>query len=142
MASSIIQLPAGTGVKKCINLPTTGSWLGGVTVSLAVTNADATILDWLYIWPDATVIGTHYYRRVGGTVGGSFKNWTLSADSRIYRPLYAHETITTVHYTSTNDISLCVETTRSTVFPFPHPQTTGVLPNNNGQMFYQSTPPT
>lgn len=143
MSSFTIQLPAGTNIKKAVNLPVTGGWVGACTVSLAVTGADATIHEWYMIWPDAHTVGTHFYRRVGGTIAQNWKEWTLKADSRQYRGLYAHEQLTTISYTSTNDISLCVETTRSAT-PTAHPDKAGEAFAGHdfyGKIFISSTPP-
>lgn len=99
-----------------INLPTSGLWLGLVKISLAAP-VDVTIHEWNIIYDkDPTYIK---YRRTGlspttGTVANRFKDWTLKADTRVWRWLFRDETMATIRYTATSDISFNVETTRST----------------------------
>lgn len=112
IAVQTLTLPAGTNVTEHFNLPKCGSWVGAITVSLSTFGANATIHSWLFIYPDAGD-GKIRFRRTGGTVGENFDEWTLNQNQRIARGLYKGESLTTINYTSTNDISLCMETTRS-----------------------------
>ena len=113
-----IQLPAGTNMTKCINLPTSGAWLGNVAVSL-MTNEPATIQELVFLYPNAPD-GKKRYRRTGGTVFNDYKNWTLSADQKFIRWLVTGECGMILKYTATADISLNVETTRS-IKPYDYP---------------------
>lgn len=119
MATTTINLPAGTSVTKQINLPTCGSWMGLVKVSLSTHTTNATIAQMLLIYPN-NADNKIRYRRTGGTLGGNYQNWTLSADRRLERWLFANETLMDITYTSTNEISVCIETTRS-INPFTYP---------------------
>lgn len=144
MSSTTIQLPSGTNMKKCINLPKAGGWLGGVNVSLSVTGADASIQQWLLVYPDPANNGNKWYRRVpptGGPYTTNYENWTLSQDTRAWNGTFAGECLNIVWYTSTNDISLCIETTRS-YSPPNHPRITGTdIYPEHGHFYYGSTPP-
>jgi hypothetical protein len=127
MAVQTITLPAGTNVTKHINLPTCGNWLGLVRLSLSTFGANATVHSWLIIYPN-NPDNKIRWRRTGGTVSNDFKNWTLTKDTRVVRWLVQNETMTTINYTSTNDISLCIETTR-TVTPSAYPS----IPASSGE---------
>jgi len=107
----VLNLPAGTDVTKQFNLPTCGGWVGAMTLSFTTTTTDATIHEWLIMYPNHAD-GKIRVRRTGGTTGNNFSNWTLGKNQRYARGLYKGETMTTVNYTSANDLSLCVETTR------------------------------
>lgn len=124
MAFAIHTLPAGTSVHKVVNLPTSGDWQGLVKASLATTDSNASIAEWLFIYPN-NPDGKIRYRRTGGTVASpvanSFKNWTLTPQQRITRWLTAGENLMTIRYTSTQDISLSIETTRSITPYHPYP---------------------
>lgn len=113
-----IQLPAGTNTTKCINLPTCGSWMGNIAVSL-LTSANATIHELVFLYsnpPD----GKRRYRRTGGTSGGGFAEWTLEAEKKFIRWLLVGESGMLIRYTATQEISLNVERTRS-VKPYDYP---------------------
>jgi len=119
MATSIITLPAGTSVTKQVNLPTCGSWMGLVKVALSTYGSNATIAQMLFIYPN-NADNKIRYRRTGGNLAGNYQNWTLAADRRVERWLFQNETMMDITYTSTNEISVCVETTRS-INPFAYP---------------------
>lgn len=112
MAVQTLTLPAGTSVVKHFNLPKCGGWHGAITVSLSTYNTAATVAEWLLINPDVGDSKIRY-RRTGGTLAGNFQNWTLPVDQRGFRGLYKGESLTRITYTSTKDISMCIETTRS-----------------------------
>lgn len=119
MATTTITLPAGTSVTKQINLPTCGSWAGLVKVALSTHTTNATIAQMLFVYPNHAD-GKIRYRRTGGTLGGNYQSWTLLADRRVERWLFMNETMMDITYTSTNEISVCIETTRS-INPFAYP---------------------
>lgn len=105
-----MQLPAGTEVTHLINLPLCGSWPGSVSYSIACYT-NATIF---YNLIAVSQTGpTNWYRRVGGTQAGSWQDWTLTAKKRIWFPMFNGENMAIIKYTSTDPISLCVETSRS-----------------------------
>lgn len=112
MAIQTLNLAAGTNVTKHFALPKCGAWVGAETVSLSTFSTDATIISWLFLYPDAGDSKIRV-RRTGGDTGNNFQNWTLPKNVRYSRGLYAGESLMTINYTSTNDISVCVETTRS-----------------------------
>lgn len=116
MAVQTINLASGTSVTRHFVLPKCGSWAGSVNVSLTTFGASATVNEWLFINPD-TGDGKIRYRRTGGTLGGNFFNGPLAADSRGSRGLYKGESLMRITYTSTNEISLCIETTRTVTPP-------------------------
>lgn len=122
MSSYTIQLPAGTNVTHLVNLPHCGSWLGAVSFSISSVT-DATIHSLLIEYDTAVTL--RWYRRVGGTQAGNWQNWTLSAQRRIWFPMFNNEMMTIINYTSTNPISLCVETNRN-VRPKAHTGTVGI----------------
>lgn len=126
MAVQTLTLPAGTNVTKHFNLPKCGSWVGAESVSLSTFGSNATIISWLFLYPDAGDSKIRV-RRTGGTLGGNYQNWTLNANSRIERGMYAGESLCTINYTASNDISLCMTTTRGatpTAYP-PIPASSG-----------------
>ncbi len=126
MAIQTLNLPAGTNITKHFALPKCGAWVGAESVSLSTFGANATIISWLFLYPDAGD-GKIRVRRTGGTTGNNFQNWTLNKDTRCTRGLYAGESLMTINYTSTNDISVCVETTRSLT-----PTTYPAIPASSG----------
>lgn len=93
--------------------------MGLVKVALSTHTTNATIAQMLFIYPNHTD-GKIRYRRTGGNLAGNYQSWTLSADRRVERWLFEHETLMNITYTSTNEISVCVETTRS-INPFTYP---------------------
>jgi hypothetical protein len=119
MAVQTITLPAGTDVTKHFLLPKAGAWLGSVLVSLSTFETTATIHEWLFIYPDAGDSKIRY-RRTGGTLAGNFFDGPIAPDNRGSRGLYKGESITRLNYTATNDISMCIETTRA-VLPTDYP---------------------
>lgn len=112
MAVQTLTLPAGTNVTKHFNLPKCGSWVGAEIVSLSTFGSNATVHSWLFLYPDKGD-GKIRVRRTGGTSGNNYQNWILNANSRVERGMYNGESLCTINYTSTNDISLCMTTTRS-----------------------------
>ena len=119
MAVQTINLSAGTNVTKHYALPKCGSWAGAITVSLSTFGSSATVHEWLFIYPDAGD-GKIRYRRTGGTLAGNFFDGPLPVDSRGSRGLYKGESLMRIRYTTTNDISMCIETTR-TLTPASYP---------------------
>lgn len=111
MAFQTITLPAGTDVTKHINLPTCGSWLGLVRISLS-TVSTLTVDEMLIYYPNHADAKLRV-RRTGGLQFSDFKNWTLAANKRITRWLFQNETSMTITYTCSTDVSLIIETTRS-----------------------------
>lgn len=114
-----VQLPAGTDVTRLVNVPTAGSWLGGVIVSIATHSTDAQIHEMIFI-NDQYVPGNgdvKGYRHVGDVRQGAnnrgYDDWILYGDTMIWFPLYETETMVKLHYTSAQEISLNVETTRT-----------------------------
>lgn len=124
MAFAIHTLLPGTAVRRPINLPTSGDWQGLVKVSITTTDSSASIEEWLIIYPN-NPDGKIRYRRTGGAVASpvanSFKNWTLLPQQRLVRWLIVGETMMTIKYTATQDLSLSVETTRSITPYHPYP---------------------
>jgi hypothetical protein len=123
MAIAIHTLEPGTAVRRVLNLPTGGGWLGLVKVSLVTVTASASIEEWLFIYPNH-FDGKIRYRRTGGVAASppsnGFKNWTLAPHIRPIRWLAAGESLMTIKYTATEDISVCIETTRSIeTSPYP-----------------------
>jgi len=120
MSGQSLELPAGTSVTKQITLPTCGAWMGLVRVRISTWGADATLHEWLFIWPNGPDNKTRYRR----TSTASTNNWynnSLKKDQEQLRWLAQNESIMRLTYTSTNPISLAWETTRS-IFPFAYPQ--------------------
>jgi hypothetical protein len=112
MAIQTLNLPAGTNVTKHYTLPKCGTWIGAEGISLSTYGVDATVISWLFFYPDAGD-GKIRVRRTGGDTGNNFQNWTLPKDTRYNRGMYKGESLMTINYTATNEISLCIETTRS-----------------------------
>jgi hypothetical protein len=80
----------------------------------------------LFLYPDAGDSKIRV-RRTGGTSGNNYQNWTLTANQRVERGMYMGESLCTINYTATNDISLCMTTTRGatpTLYP-PIPASSG-----------------
>lgn len=129
MSFSTIQLPSGTAVTKLVNIPTCGAWLGGVVISIC-SSSSITGITWQVLNPYVVSGSTHYtgYRKLG-SASGSTTNWSLSADTRLYRILFQRETMVKILYTCSSDVSLCIETTRSDWEPNPYPSSQGSLPN-------------
>ncbi|MFY3742263.1 MAG: hypothetical protein HMLIMOIP_002732 [Candidatus Nitrosomirales archaeon] len=119
MAVQTLNLAAGTNLTRHFVLPKCGSWAGAVSVSLSTFGTSATIAEWLFINPDVGD-GKIRYRRTGGTLAGNFFNGPLPADSRGSRGLYKGESLMRITYTATNEISMCIETTR-TLTPANYP---------------------
>lgn len=118
MSVFITQLPTGTDITRCINLPACGGWLGNVSVSL-ITPVNATIAELLLIYPNHPD-GKIRYRRTGGSIANNYSNWTLQADRKTVRWLVDGECALKIRYTATAEISLSVETTRL-VQPYAYP---------------------
>lgn len=132
MASTFtIQLPAGTNVTKLVNIPTAGSWLGAVVVSWATHTADMTVHEAIFI--SELVPGNpnvNGYRHVNyDGIGPTFDNWTLPAEWRAWKVLFAGESMFKLRYTSTHEVSVTVETTQTAWSTNPYPA-------------YSATPPT
>lgn len=128
MAVQTLTLPAGTNVTKHFNLAKCGAWVGAENVSLSTFGSDATIHSWIFIYPDAGD-GKIRFRRTGGTLAGNFEDWTQSANSRTERGLYIGESLCTINYTASNDLSLCMTTTRE-LRPLLYP----TIPVSSGQV--------
>lgn len=133
MASTFtIQLPAGTNVTKLINIPTAGSWLGAVVVSWATHTADMTVHEAIFInefVPGNPNVKGYRHVDYAGAVGTDFDNWVLSKDTRIWKTLFEGESMFKLRYTATNEVSVNVETTRTSWKAVTYPT-------------YQSPPPT
>lgn len=132
MASTYtVQLPAGTNVTKLINIPTAGSWLGAVVVSWATHTTSMTVHEAIFI--SETVPGNPnvkgYRHSNYDGVGPTFDNWTLPAETRIWKVLFASESMFKLRYTATNEVSVNIETSQSMWNSSPYPQ-------------YSATPPT
>lgn len=132
MASTYtVQLPAGTNVTKLINIPTAGAWLGAVVVSWATHTSSMTVHEAIFI--SETVPGNPSvkgYRHVNADgIGPTFDNWTLAAEARIYKVLFASESMFKLRYTASNEVSVNIETSRTAWNSAPYPQ-------------YSATPPT
>jgi len=134
MSAFTIQLPAGTNVKHMINLPMSGGWLGSVYVSLATTTANATVHELLFIWDNGPETPKRY-RRAGGTSAQNWQNWTLTPDARPPWLLYNLESMMTIRYTSSNNISACIETNRN-VAARPYPSAPGPISEWEGTIYY------
>jgi len=111
MSAETIQLQPGTTRTALITLPLCGSWLGLIRCSLATTNADATIHEWLFIYPASDKIN---YRRTGLSTANNYYNGTLKKDVQIFRWMAQNESLCKITYTSTNVVTFGYETTRLT----------------------------
>jgi hypothetical protein len=132
MASTFtVQLPPGTNETKLINFPTAGSWLGAVVVSWATHTDDMTVHEAIFI--SEAVPGNPNvkgYRHVNyDGVGPTFDEWTLPAEWRIWKVMFASETMFKLTYTSTQEVSVTVETTQTAW-------------RTNSYPAYSATPPT
>lgn len=119
MSGQSIELPAGTVVTKQITLPTCGSWLGLIRTRLSTWGADATIHEWLFIWPNGPNNKTRY-RRTAISSANNWYNSVLKKDQEALRWLAQNESIMRITYTATNPISLSWESCRG-ITPFPYP---------------------
>lgn len=132
MASTYtVQLPAGTNVTKLINIPTAGSWLGAVVVSWATHTTSMTVHEAIFISesvPGNPNVKGYRHGNYDG-VGPTFDEWTLPADTRIWKVLFASESMFKLRYTASNEVSVNIETTQSMWNSSPYPQ-------------YSATPPT
>jgi hypothetical protein len=132
MASTFtIQLPGGTDVTKLINIPTAGAWLGGVVVSWCTHTTDMTVHE--AIWINEFVPGNpnvkgYRHANLSGE-GPTFDEWVLPAETRIWKVLFAGETMFKLRYTCENDVSVSIESTQTAWKSSPYPQ-------------YSPTPPT
>lgn len=132
MASTFtIQLPPGTNATKLINIPTAGSWLGGVVVSWCTHTTDLEVHEAIFITEsvpgNSNVKGYRHVNYDG--VGPTFDEWTLPAEWRIWKVLFATESMFKLRYTAANEVSVLVETTHTQWQSNPYPQ-------------YSVTPPT
>lgn len=131
-SSYTIQLPPGTNVTKMINVPTGGSWLGGVNISIATHTANATIHEWIFInefMPtQPTKTGYRHLDIVGDNTNG-FDNWVLPKETRPYKVLFIGESMMKLRYTSTYEISVCIETSNTAWRSNKYPTTQGNLPH-------------
>lgn len=120
MAAFSIELPAGgsSAVTKQITLPTSGGWCGLTRVRISTFGQDATLHEWLFIYPNAGNITR--FRRTNISSANNWYNGILKRDTEQLRWLGQNESIMRLTYTSTNPISLVCETTRS-IKPFPPP---------------------
>lgn len=128
MAVQTLTLPAGTNVTKHFNLPKCGSWVGLENISISTFGVNATIHSWLLLFPDLGD-GKIRVRRTGGSLAENFEDWTLPKNTRTERGMYAGESLCTINYTATNDISLCMTTSRS-LTPLTYP----AIPVSSGEV--------
>lgn len=119
MAARSIMLDAGTSRTELITLPTSGSWLGLVRIGIATHSADATIHEWLLVWPNMPGNKTGY-RRTALSGANNYYNSTLKKDKKELRWLAQNESLTKITYTSSNPITFSYETTRQ-ILPAPYP---------------------
>lgn len=113
-----VQLPPGTNQTRLVNVPHAGSWLGGVVCSIATHSTDAQIHEFIFISSDVPGNpNVKSYRHVGNVAQGAatrgYDEWVLDADSRIWFVLFKGENMAKIRYTSTQEISLNVETTKT-----------------------------
>ena len=134
MASTTIQLPAGTDVSHMINFPMAAGWLGGVVVTLC-SSVNATVHEMLFIADYGPSVQKRI-RRVGGTSANNWFEWTLGKYSRPPWFLYNHESMMWINYTSTANISVCIETNRN-VQPRPYPDYPGDVSDWEGTIYYE-----
>lgn len=132
MASTFtIQLPSGTNVTKIINIPTAGSWLGSVVVSWCTHTTSMTVHKAMFISElvpgNAAVKGYRHVNYDG--IGPTFDEWVLPAETRIWKVMFASESMFKINYTCSNDVSVTIETTANRWDSAPYPQ-------------YSATPPT
>lgn len=114
--TAIIQLPAGTNVTVPINFPSVGSWLGSVALSAcSLTQINVHALN-MYTW----------YGGIINNLGPA----QISAESRKVWFLPDHAVKGNITYTSSEDVSLLIETSlygnipyigyRETYFQYPN----------------------
>lgn len=127
MPIQTINMAAGTNVTRHFTLPKCGVWVGAIAVSLSTFSTDATIHSWLFYYPDAGD-GKIRVRRTGGDTGNNFEEWTLPKTQRYGRGLYKGESLMTINYTASNEISFAIETTRS-LTPTDYP----AIPASSGE---------
>lgn len=118
MATRTTILPSGTSHTELINLPLCGSWLGLVRVGI-VAPVDATIHEWLFIWPNMPNKRTGY-RRTALSTANNYYNSTLPKDQLTYRWLAQNESLMKITYTSTASLGVIYETFRD-IRPAPFP---------------------
>lgn len=132
MASTFtVQLPAGDDITKLVNLPTAGSWLGSVVVSWVTHTTDLEVHEAIFIqeWVPGNP-NVKGYRHVNyDGVGPTFDEWILPAETRVWKTLFAGESQFKMRYTSANEVSVNIETTRTAWQSLNYPQ-------------YSATPPT
>ncbi len=132
MASTFtIQLPAGTNVTKLITLPTAGSWLGAVVVSWVTHTTSMTVHEAILITenvPGNPSVKGYRHSNYSGT-GPTFDEWTLPAETRVWKVLFDSEEMFKLRYTSSNEVSVSIETTQTKWNSSPYPT-------------YSLTPPT
>lgn len=105
-----IILPSGTEQTQLIPMPISGGWLGLVRVRIT-SSADATIHQWLFIYPwkpDSKV----RYRRVGTSTANNFYNSPLKANQELGWWMMNNESLFKITYTSTKPISVIWESTQ------------------------------
>lgn len=117
MAAYSFNFPAGTGVTQFRALPLSGSWCGLTRVRLATHTSAATLHEWLFIWSNAPS-NRNYYRRTSTSTANNWYNGTLVPDKEELRWLGQNESLMRLTYTSSQEISVVVETTRS-ITPAP-----------------------
>lgn len=113
MAARTTMLGPGTTRTELLNLPLVGSWLGLVRVGLSTTLANATIHEWLFIWPNMPGNKTAYRRP--GLNANNYYNATLLADQQMSRWMAENESLMKITYTSSNPIGVIYETNRKTL---------------------------
>lgn len=113
MTADILFLPPGTAHTQTVNLPLSGGWCGVTRVGITST-VDCTIHDWTFVWPNG-IDGKTWYRRTNITSANNWYNGTLHKEIAQYRWLFENECVMRISYTSTANISLVYDTTRSTL---------------------------
>jgi hypothetical protein len=91
-----------------------------VRVGIATQKANATIHEWVFIWPNMPNNKTGY-RRTAMSSANNYYNSTLTPDVAQYRWLCQNESLVKITYTSANPISLIYETNR-VILPSPYPK--------------------
>ncbi len=104
-AADTIQLPAATNKLTIVNFPIAGGWIGGVWVSIVS-------------WPaTATVHELHFIADQGKssipTLIRTITPFTMAINHRYGWEMQRYETAMKIRYTSTNNISFCIETNRN-----------------------------
>lgn len=116
MAGGMQIFAAGTSKTEIVNLPMSGNWCGTTRVKLSTHTTNATIHEWVFIWPNAPQ-GRTWYRRTNISSANNWYNGTLKADVEQIRWLFQGECLMRITYTATNPIGVSFETTRE-VTPF------------------------